>query len=219
MGLFQSDLLGTLKTSFKIAKAILDASGLTATRTLTLPDKSGTVAVTSDVPMILLATVTPSGASTCDIENGFNQYDEYWIICNGFTVSANGVSINLQMKLSGAYVTTSTYGYAKSALGSVAMGGNSNSGAGLTSSIRVIEKVGNAAGKTAWMTIKIKQSSSSNRKACEFEGGAFVDGSDEISTERGGGLNTGTGSLTGIRLAPSSGTFSGTARLYGIKNS
>lgn len=50
MGLFL-DLLGTTATSFKIgkSKATLDASGLTAARTLTLQNKTGTLAHTSDV--------------------------------------------------------------------------------------------------------------------------------------------------------------------------
>ena len=50
MGRF-ADLLGTVKATFGIgpkgARATLDASGLTASRTHTLPDASGTVVLTS----------------------------------------------------------------------------------------------------------------------------------------------------------------------------
>jgi hypothetical protein len=46
MGRF-SDLLGTIKTSFKIGKANFVASGVTVARTLTVPDASGTIALTS----------------------------------------------------------------------------------------------------------------------------------------------------------------------------
>jgi hypothetical protein len=52
MGRF-ADILGTLGTSFgigpKASRAVLDASALTAPRTHALPDKSGTLALTSDV--------------------------------------------------------------------------------------------------------------------------------------------------------------------------
>lgn len=40
-----SDLTTTLKTSFNIKLAALNAAGLTAARTFTLPDKAGTVKV------------------------------------------------------------------------------------------------------------------------------------------------------------------------------
>jgi len=45
-----SDLLGTLENTFKIKLGTLSASGLTAARSFTLPDKNGTIAMTSDVP-------------------------------------------------------------------------------------------------------------------------------------------------------------------------
>jgi hypothetical protein len=46
-----SDLLGTVESVFRIGlgKASLDASGLTSARTLTLPDQSGTLALTSQL--------------------------------------------------------------------------------------------------------------------------------------------------------------------------
>lgn len=52
MGRF-ADILGTLGTSFGIgpkgSRAVLDASALSAARTHALPDKSGTLALTSDI--------------------------------------------------------------------------------------------------------------------------------------------------------------------------
>ena len=44
-----SDLLGTLKNTFRIARATFNAAGLTAPRTITLPDKAGTLAMLDDV--------------------------------------------------------------------------------------------------------------------------------------------------------------------------
>lgn len=54
-----SDLVGTLKATFRIARATFSASGLTAVRTYTLPDKDGTVAMLSDVG--------GGGSSTLDV--------------------------------------------------------------------------------------------------------------------------------------------------------
>jgi hypothetical protein len=47
MGVFQ-DILGTLRNSFRIGRALLSSAGLTAARTLTLQDKSGTVALNGE---------------------------------------------------------------------------------------------------------------------------------------------------------------------------
>lgn len=49
--LFISDLLGTLRSTYRIAKATLDSSDLTAARVHTLPDASGTIALTSSWPV------------------------------------------------------------------------------------------------------------------------------------------------------------------------
>ena len=46
---FLSDLLGTLSSTFRISRATLSAAALTAARTLTLPDASGTLALTSQL--------------------------------------------------------------------------------------------------------------------------------------------------------------------------
>lgn len=44
-----TDIIGTLRSSFRIDRATLSSSSLTAARAVALPDKSGTVAMTSDV--------------------------------------------------------------------------------------------------------------------------------------------------------------------------
>lgn len=44
-----SDLNGVTVNAFKVANATLSASSLTQARTFTLPDKTGTFAMTSDI--------------------------------------------------------------------------------------------------------------------------------------------------------------------------
>jgi hypothetical protein len=48
-----SGLLGTLKSTFRIDKLTVDASALTVARTVNVPDKAGTLAMTSDITALL----------------------------------------------------------------------------------------------------------------------------------------------------------------------
>lgn len=52
------DIIGTSLTSFKIGinKLVFDASGLTSARSVTVPDKAGTLAYLSDVSTIVVQT-------------------------------------------------------------------------------------------------------------------------------------------------------------------
>jgi hypothetical protein len=43
---YYADILGTLRSAFRVNKATLDASGLTVARSFTFPDQSGTLALT-----------------------------------------------------------------------------------------------------------------------------------------------------------------------------
>lgn len=55
------DLLGTSATTFFVGlfgkRATFDASALTANRTITLPNKAGTLAMTSDIPSSITIAV------------------------------------------------------------------------------------------------------------------------------------------------------------------
>lgn len=57
-----SDLIGTKLSEFRIKLASISSASLTANRTLNLPDKDGTIALTSDIPNTNGAwtTFTPS---------------------------------------------------------------------------------------------------------------------------------------------------------------
>lgn len=61
MGFF-SNLLGTLENMFKIGRGNVDASGLTASRTFSLPDQSGTLALQGGASA--LSVVSKTGAYT-----------------------------------------------------------------------------------------------------------------------------------------------------------
>jgi hypothetical protein len=93
---FWNDLLGVTGTSFKIgkAKATLDASGLTAARSFTLPDVGGTLGVPS------LITASPSADQNDYAPTGFATASSLYltptvsIVITGF--SSSGVSGGMQ---------------------------------------------------------------------------------------------------------------------------
>lgn len=64
MGWF-SDILGTVLDTFRVGRSTLNASAVTAARTLTLPDASGTVALTSQ-----LGTIAGQNANNVTITGG-----------------------------------------------------------------------------------------------------------------------------------------------------
>ncbi len=60
MDLTLSRLIGTLKNTFRIGKVTFDASSLGSARTLIVPDKAGTLALTIDIVTDTVTTVTKS---------------------------------------------------------------------------------------------------------------------------------------------------------------
>lgn len=60
-----ADLLGTLKSSFRIARATVSASALTAARSFTLPDVAGEVALQDQYVKLKIITAV-SGDNTPD---------------------------------------------------------------------------------------------------------------------------------------------------------
>lgn len=69
MGVF-ADFLGTLRTSFKVGKSSLSSVSLTADRTHTLPDISGTLALNSQYRPLLEAAIA-EGSTTPNPGSGF----------------------------------------------------------------------------------------------------------------------------------------------------
>ena len=88
-----SDLRGTLLSAFGIGRSTLSAGGLTAARTHALPDKSGTVALLSDV--VVSAYLPAYQASGAMLKLALN---------NDYTLTvaqAGGGSLNVQVVLNG----------------------------------------------------------------------------------------------------------------------
>lgn len=58
-----SNLIRTLQHSFMIGRLTIDANSLSTGRTITAPDKSGTIAMTSDINTIFLAVLLRDGST------------------------------------------------------------------------------------------------------------------------------------------------------------
>ena len=174
--------------------------------------------------LTLLSTVTASTSSTVDVETTFSStYDCYLLVGTGITVSNNGTELRMRMKIGGSYITTATYIYIESVL-------NSNSGtfsanyanaAGPNDYVLLMNALGNAAGRSGNVVIKIfNPSSTAFEKMVSFETYYAASGAGEQYVNSGGARNTGTSALTGIRFYPQAGTINaGSFRLYGIANS
>jgi hypothetical protein len=172
--------------------------------------------------LTLLSTVTASGSSTVDIETTFNStYDRYVIEAVGVTVSSStDITFLARMKIGGSYLSTSSYS------GHVS---DCSSGAGTYSATQAVDEDGlpilgnisngGTSGKSANFSFRVSNPSSTTlMKTAYWHGQAFK--TDNTSrTVNGAGFNSGTAALTGIRFYASTGTVSGTFRLYGIANS
>ena len=173
--------------------------------------------------LTLLSTVTASNSATVDIETTFSStYDAYLLVVTGMTSQNNNVGIRAQMKLSGSYVSTSTYKYFVDS-------SQSNFGIGSTNSNSDTEirlsagSTGNNAADSADLQISIyNPSNTAFSKMITWDGVNYITSlnTGTVGTASGVAVNTGTGALTGLRIYFGSGNVvAGKFRLYGISNS
>jgi hypothetical protein len=197
----------------------------TSAPTFVAPSTSGNVLTSNGttwqstapaVAFTLLSTVTASNSATVDVETTFSStYDAYMLVVSGLTLSTFGVQLLCQMKIGGSYVTTSTY-ISNRAPATTTI---------LDTSIVIMSSIGGdatAADNVADFQMQIyNPASTAFAKVVAFQGSnkntdTFL---PRLETVAGGGLNTGTGALTGLRFFATTGNISaGKFRLYGISN-
>lgn len=173
--------------------------------------------------LTLLSTVTASSSSTVDVETTFSStYDCYLLVGTGITVSNNNTELRVRMKIGGSYITSNSYIYISSVLnsGSASFDASRATAASPNAQITVMGAIGNASSISGDIVMKIfNPSSTSFAKMVSWET-YYTISTGEQYTNVGGGQNTGTSALTGIRFFPQAGTINaGTFRLYGIANS
>jgi hypothetical protein len=170
-----------------------------------------------------LSTVTASSASSADVETTFNStYDFYAIIGVGIVVNTDGSRFGCQLKVGGTYQTTDykyiSYGVQTGSATMSIRAVNVSSNIELTLAAQALSNVTAEAGSLV-MYVPTPASTTINKRIY----GDFVyqgeTGSDLSRSSFAGYYVSSTSALTGVRFAPDAGTFSGTFRLYGIKNS
>lgn len=201
---FNTTVVSLVNGADQTKKAVLDLSAISAatTRTITFPDAN----VDLFTPYAkLISTHTASAAATFDIEPTFvSTYDRYIILIEDLTVGTNAVSLQMRLKVSGAYITTSTYTTRNLDLTQTAG----------SAQAQIFATLGSAAQYYVNLNILVV-----NPLSTTYEKNVLVDGfSSSANTKPALLVNNGTtAALQGIRLYPSSGTITGTARVYGIR--
>jgi hypothetical protein len=197
---------------------VLTSAGSAAAPTWATPASPPAGALT------FLSTVTASNSSTVDIETTFSStYNAYLLVVSNIVVTDNNANLLGRFKLSGAYVTTSTYyGNLMNLVSTTATFNADNTNA--ATFFYVGTGFGADASDIAGFNINIyNPSSTTKQKRVVFTGvasGSSGVGAGQTTTFFGSGSNSGTGAMTGLRFFMSAGTItSGTFRLYGIANS
>lgn len=106
-----------------------DLSSITTatTRTVALPDKNGTLAMTSDLSFVLLATLTPTAAANVDALSTFtSSYDNYLIIGEGIKPATND-NLQVRFAVAGTADSGANYYYSATSGASVTVAGTSAS--------------------------------------------------------------------------------------------
>ena len=170
--------------------------------------------------LVLLSTVTASSSATVDIETTFNStYDAYLIVASGVTVSGTTVTLQVRLKVSGAYVTSADYDYSgldTTGTSYVGVGGASQTRIAMTNSTMD----NNAESNAQFQMLLTMPTNTAFAHTINWDGG-YQDGSiNALHRISGAGSTSINGGLTGVRIFPSTGTIAaGKFRLYGFANS
>lgn len=189
---------------------------LQASNTGNTPDSSPSywqqIAVTG---LNLLSTVTASAASTADIETTFDStYDEYLITFTDITTSADA-DILVRAKISGSYHTSANYDYHSHESNGGASTYVAVNGAAATS-ITMLSQA-DLSLSNAGFDAKLHLSKPSATKYPRFHWAGVAHNGSIVYVHNGAGVVESAGAVTGVRIYPSTGTLSGTFRLYGIR--
>ena len=180
-------------------------------------------AAASASAMTLLSTVTASASATVDVETTFSStYDEYIIFVDNLVPSTDGIETYCTLKVGGAYAATN-YVFHSNRPTSAANTYVADFAA-IASPATQITVLGNSqlssdASATTHLKIYVSNPASTTKVKTIHWNGVCMNTVNELVRFVGGGANTATTALTGVRLYASIGNLSCTARLYGIANS
>lgn len=163
------------------------------------------VAGSSGASLVYLSTTTGSGVAAIDVETGFSSvYDNYVIWGVGLSTSALE-TIRAQWKISGAYVTTSTY--------ITATLDTTVSTTATTLDIVSPPSPSAAGGSLRYEIFQVNSASAKTASAW----GVLRSSTPAIRQARVSHFNSETGAITGVKFLVAAGTMSGTFYLYGVR--
>ena len=161
---------------------------------------------------VLLGTYTPSGASTVDITNFSSTYDDYAIVG---TLTAGSAAPRIRIRIGSTWGTTAEYS-------DTFLNYNSFTSNGSGDGINMGGDIGSGADNTSIKMSFITYAMNVNESTYH---GVYGQTNNAVSYYMNGLLYSGyyygsagaaSGILTGLRYYPSSGTYTGTVRIYGI---
>jgi hypothetical protein len=166
--------------------------------------------------MIFLSTVTASSSSTVDIETTFDStYDEYVIKVSNLIPDTSNTQLLSRLKVGGSYDTGSNYSSA--AVTMISSGDTYSGNDGGTTIFMSASTIG-ANRPTSFEYRVHSPASTSYAKGVDWAGFFYRNGATSGAWFAGGGVNSSTSALTGVRFYLASGVITaGTFRLYGIK--
>lgn len=225
------DATAVVKGSTDATKLVrIEADGLTTatTRVITMADQdidltpdTGTFAAAgAGGGLIFLSSVTASASATVDIETTFDStFDWYMITITDLITDTDDIDIVARMKLGGSYDAGANYRYHTHIMNSNA-GTYSSVSSNAATEFELMQQVGNTAGEGAQMVLQLSgPSGTALAKKLQWHG-VTTGNSGQARCAVGGGLNTSTTALTGVRFFTRSGNItSGIFSLYGITNS
>ena len=169
---------------------------------------------------VYLSTVTASAAATADLDYAFDStYDMYAIVAENISVSIDVSNVLCRMKVSGAYITNSTYRATWIQQNSEGTPSGFNGSGGTATSIQMTSSVSNLAGATMGFVAYLPIPYSTSKYKSINISGVYTNSTPAVGLMGVGGQNTTTSALQGVRFYTNTGTITGTFRLYGIKNS
>lgn len=226
------DTTAVVKGSVDATKLVrIEADGLTTatTRVITMADQdidltpdTGTFAAAGGgaAGLVFLSTVTASASATVDLETTFDStFDAYMIQVTDLVQQTAGVSLRCRMKLGGAYDTGANYQYHLHRL-RANVGTYASNISTTDTSLLINTSIGVLTADSMQLTMILTGVSGTvKHKHMQWQSSASAS-STVAESFVGGGMNTSTTALTGIRLFMESGNITaGVFRLYGIVNS
>lgn len=191
----------------------LTPTTLTADRTLTLPDQTGTVAVTTDAGLQFITSQTVGAVASISFNNCFSStFENYRIICSGLKHGTGDANVFIRFRASSTDTSTGYY-WARltNSYAGTATNFNGSNVAQFSTGFLLSNGVSSSAAFDVFNPQQAIETSFSN-----FRGDTRTGGSAGFTT----GFQNSTTQFDGITIFPESGSFAsaGTIRIYGYKN-